>query len=163
MKDNEINVNNVVDDTVYTLSEPRPTLKKGVAQCDFCFMEFASFTLLYKHKAKSCYEDGIFSEPFPNPVRVTFEKEQLYFIKDILDSINTTIHQDENDKCYFVVDRSVLEITLRRLYVGQVTKYNLEEWYAPLMELAKKNNKAKGFTKIPLSTWPIVLTTLLPK
>ena len=31
-----------------------------------------------------------------------------------------------------VVDRSMFEITMRRFYVGQVTKYNLEQWYHPL-------------------------------
>ena len=35
---------------------------------------------------------------------------------------------------------------MRRFYVSQITKYNLEEWYPAVDELATKLNVAKGLT-----------------
>jgi hypothetical protein len=138
-----------------------------------CFQRFGTFSLLYKHRARPCFEDGVTQPPFPHPVKIAFHRDHLLYIGDIVHALNlplqvgTTAHasphaphtlasdvddvddvdgggdddvddgvgQDDEERegwVWVVVDRSMFEITMRRFYVGQVTKYNLEQWYHPL-------------------------------
>lgn len=57
------------------------------------------------------------------------------------------MEQDDRERENWVsvtVDKTMFEITMRRFYVGQVTKYNLEQWYKPLEEKALALGEERG-------------------
>ncbi|ELR22343.1 HMG (high mobility group) box domain containing protein [Acanthamoeba castellanii str. Neff] len=144
VRSDEINNNNVqtastspyrYTDLSTNLPLERPSaVQPGVAQCDMCFQRFGTFSLLYKHRARPCFEDGVTQPPFPHPVKIAFHRDHLLYIGDIVHALNLPLQDDEEREgwVWVVVDRSMFEITMRRFYVGQVTKYNLEQWYHPL-------------------------------
>ena len=61
----EINNNNIQIFTPYTLTEldgsefKLPTIEKGVPQCELCFRKFKSYTELFAHQGKYCFEDTV--------------------------------------------------------------------------------------------------------
>ena len=73
-------------------------------------------------------------------IRVSIPKEELVFFEVFFEvSEIELMKDDENGMIEFVVDKADFELTMRRLYFVQVTKYNLEEWYRTLEELSQKN------------------------
>ena len=130
------------------LVRPTSEMLKAKPICDLCFSEFPKFSTLYAHKGKMCYEDGVLEPPFPNPVQIFFKEEHLLYIADCIRANGLKVMDDEKDKGqkYVEVDKTMCEITLRRFYVAQVTKYNIEEWYANLEEKGKENGVKEGYT-----------------
>eukprot|EP01130_Rhizamoeba_saxonica_P015102 TRINITY_DN6715_c0_g1_i1.p1 TRINITY_DN6715_c0_g1~~TRINITY_DN6715_c0_g1_i1.p1 ORF type:complete len:451 (-),score=69.09 TRINITY_DN6715_c0_g1_i1:17-1339(-) len=107
-------------------------------QCDMCFRDFDSWSILYTHKANPCWKDDSDSEP--HPIMVLFDKSQLVFFGDCLQERGIEVFDNTDPqfqyKKYFLVDKRDFEILLRQLYVAQITKYNIEEWVPQLMELS---------------------------
>ena len=138
---------------------PHTIVNNAGAVCDLCFQKFSTYSDLFKHKSKLCYLDAIQSPPFPNPIKITFPSSHLVYIEDGLQSLNIPIENDVKndsnvDTKFIIVDETNLVIIARRLYVLQVTKYNLEYWYEDLRRLANQNNEEEytAKTKIfPLS------------
>jgi hypothetical protein len=110
---------------------------KGIPMCSLCFREFKSFTEQEIHKARPCFMDTK-SSSNDKPVRVSFAPGHLVFIADILRSLSLEITIAEDGMHSFVVDQTNLEITLRRLYTGETTKFNIEEWYPSLEDLGDR-------------------------
>ncbi|ELR22341.1 uncharacterized protein ACA1_253170 [Acanthamoeba castellanii str. Neff] len=156
VRSDEINNNNVQTASTspyrYTdLSTNLPLERPSAVQpgCDMCFQRFGTFSLLYKHRARPCFEDGVTQPPFPHPVKIAFHRDHLLYIGDIVHALNLPLQDDEEREgwVWVVVDRSMFEITMRRFYVGQVTKYNLEQWYHPLdAKATAQGAHHKGFT-----------------
>eukprot|EP01112_Ceratiomyxa_fruticulosa_P016773 TRINITY_DN5113_c0_g1_i1.p1 TRINITY_DN5113_c0_g1~~TRINITY_DN5113_c0_g1_i1.p1 ORF type:complete len:432 (+),score=77.67 TRINITY_DN5113_c0_g1_i1:1923-3218(+) len=144
-REEELNNNNIQDTSEYPYSftdltngEPfiRPTkVTPGNAVCDFCFVLFPTYAALFKHKARPCYIENE-KQGIVYPIKITFNKPQLFYIEDAINSLKIPVEQD-GDKLSIVVDKSMLEITLRRFYFCQITKYNLEEWYPSIEKLVQ--------------------------
>jgi hypothetical protein len=114
--------------------------------CHMCFRSFKTYTDQEIHKAKPCYMD-IHAPDVKQPIQVSFAAKQLFYIGDALAALQipvvvpaATEHGDDDGngqnksllQCSIVVDHADLEITLRRLYMAQITKFNLEQWYPAL-------------------------------
>eukprot|EP00026_Physarum_polycephalum_P008888 Phypoly_transcript_08991.p1 GENE.Phypoly_transcript_08991~~Phypoly_transcript_08991.p1 ORF type:complete len:432 (+),score=83.01 Phypoly_transcript_08991:128-1423(+) len=128
-------------DAVYT----RPTPPgKGDTVCDLCFKHFSTFSSLYNHKAKLCYED--LSGELITPIKICFAPSHLRWIGDTIKALKMEVKESDSGYSYVVVDESMVEMTMRRFYVSQITKYNLEEWYPAVEQLAAKMTVAQGFT-----------------
>ena len=141
------------------ITRPSKEELKARPLCDLCYASFPKFGDLYKHKGRLCFESAILSQPYPNPVRVYFEEEQMTYVSDCLLSLGLPVCEEaegeKKGKKYVEVDRSMCEILLRRLYTCQVTKYNIESWYPSLERRANELGNARGFTAhtlfLPLS------------
>jgi len=88
---NEINNNNIVEKSPYIVTDMDDkavdiplVVEKGVPQCDLCFKKFETFSKLYKHKGGLCFTD---SDPNSLDLKITFPKTQLYYVGDILKSL----------------------------------------------------------------------------
>eukprot|EP01089_Gocevia_fonbrunei_P008182 TRINITY_DN19853_c0_g1_i1.p1 TRINITY_DN19853_c0_g1~~TRINITY_DN19853_c0_g1_i1.p1 ORF type:complete len:437 (+),score=59.04 TRINITY_DN19853_c0_g1_i1:118-1428(+) len=146
--ESDINNNNLQQSSSYTFIDLKTNLPycrkskpdAGVAMCDMCFQTFQTFSLLFKHKAKLCYEDGKFLLPYQDPIKISFHKDHLFYIGDVISSLELLLHDDldKQDHNFIIVDQSMFEITLRRFYFGQITKYNIEQWYPSLAEIEKR-------------------------
>ncbi len=101
---------------------PAPTPTPGKPFCEFCCVEFATFSLLCKHQARPCHleYEGL---PISEPVKVTVAAP--YVRHAGLESV--------------VVDRKMAEVTVRRLHAKLVGCFNLERYYRAIEELTSKS------------------------
>jgi hypothetical protein len=150
----EINVNNVkgAESSIYLVLDQkglpfvRPSqVNKATPQCELCFTEFLSYSKLFSHQAHPCLEDSAISFHGSEPMTVSFAEEELTYIADALDCLGLPV-TTSNGQCSVVVDKTILEIFMRQLYQSRITKYNLEEWYFSLQELADRLQAPKGKT-----------------
>lgn len=138
VSEKDINNNNINAHSVYTFTEldgtPHvlPIFDKSKAMCDLCLRLFPSWSKLYTHQGHLCYEDVILE---PHPIKLHFDKDQLFYIKDVLNGLNKEIVQNPDGTFHVVHDAAYLQILLRQLYTGQVTKYNIEQWYPALIKI----------------------------
>ena len=119
--------------------EPPSVVEKGQARCAFCFHEYATFSELYKHTARPCHETLPLSG---RSVVVSFAEHRLPLVEDALAAIGLQTAANpyaevggDTHALSFRVDTSLLELTLRRLYLASCTKYNLDRYYEPLAAL----------------------------
>lgn len=150
MGEHEMNVNNLQEYSVYSIIDPktekpfqRPLFDRSVPMCDMCFAKFPTFSSLYTHRSRPCFESGICEQPFPHPLRIEFPVRQLVYIEDAITSLHLSLETME-DRCRVTVDQSMLEVTLRRFYFSQLTKYNLEQWYKPVYAQGKAQGCHRG-------------------
>lgn len=132
--------------------------KPGKPQCDLCYQVLATFSALYAHKAHACYEDAVHGPPYVQAIQIGVPVDEFAYVADAIDALGFNVDRlvtEEGEYKCIVVDVSLLEITLRRLYTARVTKYNLEEWYEPLQRQAEKDEVSAGYTArsliLPLS------------
>lgn len=115
-------------------------INKGVPQCEHCFIEFKTYSQLCSHQGKPCYQENLKSGI---PIDIRFHTNQLPYIEDVLKTLNFEIKELDNNMKQITVDKNHFEITMRRLYFAQITKYNLEQWYEPLEKLSTEHNQRK--------------------
>eukprot|EP00005_Dracoamoeba_jomungandri_P009686 CAMPEP_0174269118 /NCGR_PEP_ID=MMETSP0439-20130205/39947_1 /TAXON_ID=0 /ORGANISM="Stereomyxa ramosa, Strain Chinc5" /LENGTH=401 /DNA_ID=CAMNT_0015357715 /DNA_START=44 /DNA_END=1246 /DNA_ORIENTATION=- len=154
VREDQINTNNVVRKASYEFTrsdtgekyERIKEAEKGKPQCDLCYQKFETFSKMFTHQARPCYEDGKLEPPYPNPITIAFDEHNLVYIGDVIEALQLPLKKEENGRVSVEVDETMFEITMRRFYTAQITKYNIEHWYPSLEELAKKNNYEKGYT-----------------
>ena len=145
-REDEVNVNNIHDDpsvAIYTfmnalaneIYERMTTPPNGVPACSFCYRRFENYSKLESHKSKPCHQDRDYNFE-SKPIQVIFARSRLPFVQDALFSLRLDLTILKGEKVSFVVEECDLEITMRRLYLAQITKYNLEQWYFSLQKLA---------------------------
>eukprot|EP01126_Amoeba_proteus_P037134 TRINITY_DN3811_c0_g1_i1.p1 TRINITY_DN3811_c0_g1~~TRINITY_DN3811_c0_g1_i1.p1 ORF type:complete len:423 (-),score=90.52 TRINITY_DN3811_c0_g1_i1:141-1409(-) len=137
VKSSEINKNNIVAAAPYSITEVDgqpfciPDLDPKKKMCDLCFRQFSGWSQLYSHQAKLCYLEPI---TVAHPLKLSFGTEQLVYIEDIIRGTHREVHR-EGERFVVICDKAHIEIFLRQLYTGQVTKYNIEHWYPNLAQL----------------------------
>eukprot|EP00466_Bigelowiella_natans_P011041 jgi/Bigna1/90870/estExt_fgenesh1_pg.C_810086 len=129
------------DHTGELVSLPDPNAKGGRPRCHLCLREFPTYTARDIHKGKPCYLDNKSygtdenSEPL---IRIHFEKDTLPYIKDAINSLGLSVHLDDqryHHHASVAVRKNMLMITLKRFYIAQCTKYNIEQWYPAIKAL----------------------------
>ena len=78
--------------TVKFTDQPYERIKeapKGVPMCDFCFRSFKTFTLLYKHKARPCFEERQAEEPYP--IKISMDASHLSYIGDAIAALGLNL------------------------------------------------------------------------
>jgi len=147
VKSSEINTNNIAALAPYILTELNgepfkiPEYDKTKKMCDLCFRTFDGWSKLYAHQGKLCYLEPIVD---PHPIKVTFDKSQLFFVQDCLKSLGKELTETSDGKSASLeIDAAHVSILLRQMYTCQVTKYNIEHWYH---DLAKCNTPTRTVT-----------------
>jgi hypothetical protein len=154
-EDKEINVQNLQTTSKYRFEKEDGTpyiIQKmpGKPQCEFCLNVFSTYSELYKHNAKPCYLSLPLS---PHNIRIYFPRSRHFFISDAVHSLGFVITEHENDEFSFLVNENEVQITLLRLYLSAVTKYNLNQYYDALYS----HNATPKSVFYPLSTSQLIL------
>jgi hypothetical protein len=120
----------------------RPTEKsiQDSKSCNMCFRAFPTFTEREKHKSRPCWqaELGPVAED-TKIIRVAFRKSNLSLIEDCLKACELEVREEKSMSDFelsFDVRIELFEISMRRLYFAQISKYNLEQWYEKLFALS---------------------------
>ncbi len=100
---------------------PRPAATPGPF-CEFCSVDFPSFSALCKHQARPCHLEHE-GQPIADPVtvRVAPQYAALAGVSEL------------------VVDRKMAEVTVRRLHAKLVGCFNLERYYKAIESLTSKS------------------------
>jgi len=81
-------------------------------------------------------------------VKLHFNKDQLYYVEDVFSGLGKEVVENPDGTYHVVQDAAHISILLRQLYTGQVTKYNVEQWYPSLSTISAKFPRGlTAFTK----------------